>query len=133
MKILLDTNFLMAPGSLKLDVYSMLEAKYPQAKLYVLQESIDELKTIIKREKGKMAKEADLALQILGTRKVNIVPKDPIKTKTFKSVDKIIVETAKQRNFVVCTQDKALKQELRENQVPLIFLRQKKLLSDVEG
>lgn len=122
-KILLDTNFLLIPSQFNIDIFSEIDrimlANY---KLYVLDKSIDELKKIItdKKQKLKNKKAAKLALQLIKTKKQNI-----IKTKQDKPVDDIIADL---KGYIIATQDINLKKRLKFKKTKIITLRAKKKL-----
>lgn len=118
MKTLLDTNFLMAIGQFKVDVFSQLGNQ-----IYILDRTLQELKTITKKQSLKNKKAAKLALELIKTNKVKT-----IKTTSAKKTDDLILETAKKHKYIVATQDKLLKQKLKQNKVKIITLRQKKYL-----
>ena len=118
-KVILDTNFLLIPASLGVDVFSQIKEIEPKAELFVIDKTVYELKKIINEQKGKNKKSAQIALQMVDKFKFKI-----IKTKTFKNVDEIIEEIA-QNGYAVATQDTALKRKLK-GKIKLIFLRQKK-------
>ena len=53
-KIILDTNFLLIPPTLKIDIFSEIEKIMGEPyRLYILDMSIDELNNISKTQKGK--------------------------------------------------------------------------------
>ena len=126
-KILLDTNFLMIPASLRVDIFSEIEriADF-RHEICVLDKSLDELKRIIETQKGKHKDAAKLSLQLAHKKNLKI-----LKTESIKNVDEIIAEMADSKLFIVATQDSGLKRRLRERHVPLIVLRQKKYLKIV--
>ena len=64
-----------------------------------------------------------MTLLLLKKNKVKI-----LKTKSNKRVDDLIIETAK-KGYAVATQDKALKQRLKRQNIKVITLRQKKYLN----
>ena len=121
-RIILDTNFTMIPAQFKLDIFSEIERicqfKY---KIYVLDKTIDELKKIIKEQKGKHKRSASLALQLLKSKNVSIII-----TKEDKLVDVILVKIAKKSGYMA-TQDIGLKKRLK-NKCNVISMRQKKFL-----
>jgi rRNA-processing protein FCF1 len=57
-----------------------------------------------------------------------------IKTELEKgeTVDDLIIRTAKKCNFIVATADLGLKRRLRDQNIPVIYLRQKRILA-LEG
>ena len=123
--ILLDTNFLLIPAQFKVDIFSEIDriADF-RYKVIVLDKTIDELKKIIKEQKGKNKRAASLALQLLKTKHIKTLNTQ----KLYKPVDEIILNLAKKSFSIVATQDKALKTRLKAKGVKLIVLRQKKYL-----
>ncbi len=120
-KILLDANFLMMPAQFKVDIFSEIErlCGFPY-ELVVPEVVVKELEKIKAGQKGSAA--ARLALQLLEAKSVKVVRS---KNKTLKNADKIILDTANKEEYIVATQDKALKRLLKQKKVPLIVLRQK--------
>lgn len=120
-RIIIDTNFLLIPAQFKLDIFSEIERicifKY---KIYVLDKTIDELKKIIKEQKGKHKRSASLALQLIKAKKLS-----KLKT-TEGSVDDLIVKIAKKTDYIA-TQDLGLKRRLK-GKTNIISMRQKKFL-----
>jgi rRNA-processing protein FCF1 len=125
MKIILDTNFLMAVAQFKVDIFSEIERtadfKY---EICVLDKTVDELNNIIKKQKGKHKMAAKLALQLLEAKDVK-----QIKTGAGKT-DDLIVENA-DKNTAVATQDIELRRRLRLKKAKLIGIRQKKVVYTV--
>lgn len=123
MKVILDTNFLLIPGTLGVDVFAKIREFDPQAELFVVDTTIGELKHIQAKQRAKFARQAKLALQLIEQQNIQV-----IKTEKNKNTDLIIAEKAAKDKYAVATQDKALKQMLHKKQVPVIVLRQKKYL-----
>ncbi len=123
-KIILDTNFLLIPLQFNVDIFEEINRicvfKY---KLFIIDKTIEELKDIIEKQRGKNKIAAGFALKLLKTKKVAI-----IETKENKSVDDLIVDISEKKNYIVATQDIDLKKRLKQHNVPLIVLRQKKYL-----
>jgi len=126
-KVILDSNFLMAPFQFHVDVFEELE--------YLLQKKIDfivpsavklELTTISSRG-GEGAAEASLALQLASRCRVVDVTLQPNET-----VDDAILKAAQKLGAVVATNDIELKKRLRDINVPVVYLRDKSKL-EVEG
>ena len=111
-KIIFDTNFLLTTAKFNIDIFSELKriCDFPY-KLYILEKTIKELK-------GK--KGAKLALDLI-REKVKI-----IKTKKEEDVDTLLLNL---KNFIIATQDKALKKKLKEKKRKIITIRQKKYLN----
>ncbi|MCK4589978.1 MAG: nucleotide-binding protein [Nanoarchaeota archaeon] len=120
-KIILDTNFVLIPFQFHIDIFSEIQRiadfKY---QLCVLDKTIDELKKIIKEQKGKHKAAAKLALQLIKKKKVKT-----LKTTEDKYVDDLLVEQSK-KGALIATQDIGLKKRLKK---PYIILRQKKYLT----
>jgi len=123
MKILLDTNFLLIPSQFKVDIFSEIERiMYEPYKIYILEQTIDELKKIIKEQKGKHREAANLALKLIKQKDLNT-----IKNFSKDSVDDIILDIV-DSSYIVATQDKELKKVLKEKKIKIIALRAKKYL-----
>jgi len=123
-KILLDTNFLMACGQFKVDIFSQIDGitnfKY---KIYILDKIIEELKKIVEEQKGKHKDAAKVALTLIDIKHLEI-----IKTNSNKKTDDIIVDISSKNDFIVATQDKDLKRKLFNHNISVIILRNKKTL-----
>ncbi|MBW2972401.1 nucleotide-binding protein [Candidatus Woesearchaeota archaeon] len=123
-RIILDTNFLLIPLQFKVDIFTEIGRLMAEPyELCIVDYTIDELEKIRKEGCGKDKSAAALALQLLKAKKVK-----HLKTEKNLNTDKLIVELAKQADFIVATQDKALKDVLKRNNVQLLVLRQKKYL-----
>lgn len=108
MKVILDTDFILTALKYKIDILSQLKnlnLKDP----YIIDHTLNE----IKNKPGEK-----LARTFI--KKIKI-----IKTKQDKIVDKLILE---QKNIIVATQDKGLKEKLKKAKIPIITIRQKKYL-----
>lgn len=118
--IILDTNALMAVSQFKIDIFSeidkVVDFKY---EITILDKSLDELKKIIKEQKGKHQQQAKLALEIVKKKKIK-----QIETKEGK-VDDLLVRLSKE-GAVVVTQDKELKKRIKKARGDLITIRQKR-------
>ncbi|MBW3011682.1 nucleotide-binding protein [Candidatus Woesearchaeota archaeon] len=118
MKVILDTNFLLMPESIGVDIFTKIREFDPFAELFVVDATIGELKKLMERRKyGKAAK---IGLQLVEQQKIKI-----IKTEKNKNTDLIIAEKAQKGKYAVATQDKELKRLLKKNNVPVLALRQK--------
>jgi len=123
-KILLDTNFLLIPAQFRVDIFSEIERICNfNYKLHILDRTIEELDSIIEKQKGKSKDAAKLALKLIKLKKISI-----IKTKEKLATDRLIIKTANKKEFIVATQDKFLKKQLKTENTALIVLRQKKRL-----
>ncbi|MBI2650978.1 hypothetical protein HYX01_00730 [Candidatus Woesearchaeota archaeon] len=122
-KILLDTNFLLLPYQFKVDIFTQIDRIMLDYKLFVLDKTIDELKSILLQQKGKDKDAAKIALKLVSLKNIGI-----LKTDSNKKTDEIIAEVSFKEGFVVATQDKELRQRLREKNIPVIILRKKKVV-----
>lgn len=122
MKVIIDTNFLLIPSQFKVDIFleinRILEVKYS---LCILDKTINELNKVVEKSRGKDKKAAKLALELIDHANLEI-----ISTKTHY-VDKAILEIVN-KDYIVATQDKELKQKILDKGVAVIILRQKRYL-----
>ncbi|MBI2144974.1 DNA-binding protein [Candidatus Woesearchaeota archaeon] len=124
--VLLDTNFLLAPGQFKVDVFAGLERACEFShELAVPEAVIAELSALAAGEKVSLKdrRAARLGLQLLKARDVRV-----LKTrKVFKSADKALLELASaDKDVVVATQDRELKRRLKSIGVRVALVRQKR-------
>ena len=120
-KILLDTNFLLIPAKFNVDIFSEIERIcHFNYELCILDRSVEELEKIKNTKKDKNSIYAKLALALLKNKKIKV-----IKMKSAENVDDLILGLD---GYIVATQDKELADKLKEKEVALIALRQKKYL-----
>jgi uncharacterized protein len=114
----------MIPYSLKVDIFKEFNrvCDFP-FKLFILDLSVDELKKIKVQQKGKHKFAAKFALSLIDNFNINI-----INACLNNNVDDTIVNIAELKGYIVATQDILLKKKLKKNNMPVIFLRQKKYL-----
>jgi len=119
MKIILDTNFLMAIAQFKIDILSEIERiadfKY---NVFILDKTIDELNSIIKTKKGKDKRAAKLALDIINAKDIKQIKTDEGNT------DDLIVKLA-DKETIIATQDRNLRKRVKTG---IIGIRQKRYL-----
>ena len=121
MKIILDTNFLTVPVQFKVDIFAeienLIEGEY---ELCIMEGTMRELKNLASSS-GKDAMSAKLAIKMMERANINVL-------KSEKShVDDAILEIADE-NTIVATNDKKLRAQLKDNNVKVIYLRNKKYL-----
>lgn len=125
-KIIIDTNFLMTPYKLRVDIFSefsrICNFNY---ELCIFEQSISELKNIIKMQRGKERKAAEFALKLVKMKDISMIKSEQ------KDVDSLILESLN-KDIVVATQDLDLKRELLKRGASVIILRQKKYLQLIE-
>lgn len=126
-KVILDTNFLLIPGQFMVDIFTELERIMQEPfELCVIDKSLKELNQVAVTGKQKDKFAAKLALALIIQK--NLKTLHSFVTK--KSVDDIIVSKADKDTYVA-TQDKALRQRLKEKGAKIIGLRQQKYLEFV--
>jgi len=121
-KIILDTNFLLIPIQFKVDIFSEIDRiclfSY---KLYIVDKAIDELKNIVKIQKGKHKLAAKIALQLVKRKGVGVI-------KTNEGhVDDLILELLG-KDYILATQDELLRRKAVKKGFKVIVLRSKKHL-----
>lgn len=122
-KVILDTNFLLIPGQFKVDIFTEVGRILNEPfELCMVDKSIDELNRLAAAGKEKDRFAAKLAL-------VLAIQKNLKTLHSFggKSADDIIVNKA-DANSYVATQDKELRERVKEKGAKVIGLRQQKYL-----
>lgn len=124
-EVVLDTNFLMIPAVLRIDIYDEIARIAGITKVCTLDRSLDELKKLASTcKKAKERRSSELALEIAlelqSTGKLDV-----IKTDDDMTVDDLLVKMSGP-GLLVATQDKELKQRIRKRGGKIIVLRQKK-------
>ena len=125
-KVIIDTNFLLIPHSYKIDIFNELDYLIEIHHKYVVStKTIKELEKIAEN-KGKTGAGAGLALKIIEARKdkIEIIHSG-------MPVDEWIEKYAKETGAIVCTNDKALKNKLKESDIKVISLKGRKKLGFV--
>jgi rRNA-processing protein FCF1 len=121
-KILLDTNFLLIPIQFKVDIFSEIDRiclfRY---KLYVVDKTIDELKSIILKQKGKSKAAAKVGLQLAKRKGLRV-----LETKDGR-VDDLILELM-DKDWILASQDEELRKLAGKKGAGLLTLRAKKYL-----
>ncbi len=120
-KIILDSNFLTIPYQFNIDIFEeihrIMEEDYELITLDGVIEELEELK----KSKGKDAIAAKIGLELIKKKNVKV-----IKTRE-KNVDNTIIRIA-DKNTIVATNDKELRQKLKNKNIKTIYLRNKKYL-----
>ena len=124
MKLLLDTNFLLIPSTLKIDIFSQFKEIDPRVNFYVLDRSLKELEYIKAKGSGKEKGAASIAEQFIIRFNIEIIHTE----ESFKNVDQVLVDRAEKGGFSVATQDKELQEQLRKAGIKVFRLRQKKYI-----
>ena len=127
-KVILDSNFLLAPSQFNIDVFKELARILNRGlDLVLLSPTRRELLKMAKGNSPKMRRQASLALKLAEKCRVVNVEQDFEETH-----DDVIVRIADDWKCPVATNDTKLRKRLRIISVPVIYLRQKSHL-EVEG
>jgi len=129
-KIVLDTNFLLIPGQIGLDIFAEIERiadfKY---ELFILDKSIKELQNVLEKQKGRHKAAAKIAFSLVKSKNFNILPSP----QGIKGADDVLVELAKKdKSIIVATVDAELRRRLKKEGAKVITSRQKSHLV-IEG
>lgn len=128
MKIIFDSNFLLVPAQLKIDIFeglmNLLNQNYESI---VLSTTIDELRSLTTKGSPKLRKQAEMALEL--AEKCGLVNVDRKRPETN---DDVIIRVAKQMKCLVATNDSELRKRLRNISIPVVYVRQKSRL-ELEG
>ncbi len=124
--IILDTNFLMIPYKYHIDIFSEIERLVPEThKIATLSSVVKELDSIVNRSGGSERIAARIALKLIEKKGVGII-------ECKGKVDSSIINFALNNKYaVVCTNDKELKEKLKESGISIIFMRGKSRLEFV--
>ncbi|MDP7141297.1 MAG: hypothetical protein QF362_00955 [Candidatus Woesearchaeota archaeon] len=122
-QVILDTNFLMAVSQFRIDIFAEIQRICDfRYKLYIIDKTLDELKGLIEQNKGKDGRAAKLALSLIKQKHISI-----IKTDKDRIVDDLIMNIVN-KEHIVATQDKELKSRLKQKNIGIISIRQKRYL-----
>ena len=117
-KIVLDTNFLMIPGQIGLDIFKEIEKGVSKKiEMFICSGSLKELQKLTEKGKGTDKRAAKLALDLIENKNIQIIPTEP------GHVDDRLVDLSKQ-GYLIATQDLNLKKRLKK----YVYLRQKRYI-----
>ena len=123
LKVILDANFLFIPAQFKVELSNLLNRSFEPILLSSTKQELEGLAM----SSPKIQKQAVLALGLAEKCRFVSVEKG-----SDESYDDVIVRVAAEWKCTVGTNDKELRKRLRKVGVPVIFLRQKRVL-DVDG
>jgi rRNA-processing protein FCF1 len=128
LKVILDSNALFVPLQFKIDVFSDLKRLLNRSFELILLSSVKrELEALARKGSPKIRKNASYALKL--AENCRYVEVDfPASMLT----DDVIVKIAEEWKSPVFTNDRQLKQRLRDISVPVIYVRQKSRL-EIDG
>ena len=124
-EVVIDTNFFMVPFQFNVDVITELEKLLPSYKLTTPIFVINELKGLKRNTKGKVRLNANLALKLANSSKVEIKDISLLENET---VDDALLRVSE----VLATNDIELKNRAKDKGITVVYLRQKKYIA-VEG
>ena len=124
-EVVIDTNFFMVPFQFNVDIITELEKLLPSYKLTTPSFVINELKGLKRNTKGKTRLNANLALKLANSSKVEIKDISLLENET---VDDALLRVSE----VLATNDIELKNRAKEKGITVAYLRQKKYIA-VEG
>ena len=124
-EVVIDTNFFMVPFQFNVDIITELEKLLPSYKLTTPSFVINELKGLKKNNKGKIRLNANLALKLANSSKVEIKDISLLENET---VDDALLRVSE----VLATNDIELKNRAKDRGITVAYLRQKKYIA-VEG
>ena len=124
MKILLDTNFLFIPFTLKADVFSQF--RNLGFSICVIDRTVEELENLKQNGDAKEKKASKMALEAITKLNIEVLHAE----ERLKKVDESILDVAAKRKLMVATQDKELKRLLKEKGIRVYYLRQRKYVTE---
>ena len=124
LKVILDSNALFVPLELKIDIFEGIKRLLNRNVEFILLSTVKrELELLSAKDSSKIRREAFFALKL--AEKCKYVP---VENDEKLSTDDAIVKVAKNWNSPVFTNDRQLKNKLRDISVPVIYVRQKSRL-----
>ncbi|MDY6762015.1 MAG: hypothetical protein SVY41_03125 [Candidatus Nanohaloarchaea archaeon] len=114
-KILLDANFLVLPFQHNVDIFAELERLLGDVEVYTLNRTYNEARDL---EDGKYRQRVE---QLVEQKDVTVLSME-----ADSPVDTLLVELAGE--YVVCTNDRELRQRLDADNLPHVYLRQRSYL-----
>ena len=124
-EVVIDTNFFMVPFQFNVDIITELEKILPSYKLTTPSFVINELKGLKNNNKGKVRLNANLALKLANSSKIEIKDISLLENET---VDDALLRVSE----VLATNDIELKNRAKDKGITVAYLRQKKYIA-VDG
>ena len=124
-EVVIDTNFFMVPFQFNVDIFNELENLLPSYKLTTPSFVINELKGLKNNNKGKIRLNANLALRLANSSKVEIKDISLLENET---VDDALLRVSE----VLATNDIELKKRAKAKGITIVYLRQKNYIT-VDG
>ena len=127
-EVVIDTNFFMVPFQFNVDIITELEKVLPSYKLTTPSFVINELKGLKRNNKGKIRLNANLALKLANSSKVEIKDISLLENETVDTVDDALLRVSE----VLATNDMELKKRAKAKGITVVYLRQKNYIT-VDG
>ena len=128
LKVILDSNFLLVPSQFRLDIFEELSRLLNQNyHPVILSPTHEELVKLSEKGSPRMRQRALMALSL--AEKCQTVQ---VEQKAHESHDDVIICMAKDLKCLVATNDRELRERLRNINIPVIYLREKSRL-EMEG
>ena len=124
-EVVIDTNFFMVPFQFNVDIITELEKVLPSYKLTTPSFVINKLKGLKRNNKGKIRLNANLALKLANSSKVEIKDISLLENET---VDDALLRVSE----VLATNDIELKKRAKAKGITIVYLRQKNYIT-VDG
>ena len=124
-EVVIDTNFFMVPFQFNVDIITELEKLLPSYNLTTPSFVINELKGLKRNKNAKIRLNANLALKLANSSKVEIKDISLLENET---VDDALLRVSE----VLATNDIGLKNRAKDKGITVAYLRQKKYIA-VEG
>lgn len=127
-KVILDTNFLIMPGELGIDIFSEIQKLMQEPyELCVMKATLEELEVLMLKY-GPKKEGFNVKLGFILAKQKNL---KTLSSSSDTYADKAILEIAGKNpaTTIVATQDKKLQGELKKLSARIITLRQKKYLA----
>jgi len=114
-RVILDTNFLMLPGRLGVDIFKEIDRELcMNHKLFVLSSTEKELKNLVENARGSEKEAAKIGLELMKRCEILNAEKEP----------DIAIFDFINENTVVATTDKELRKKLKKKGVKTLYLAQ---------
>ncbi|SEK44073.1 SSU processome protein Utp24 [Methanobrevibacter gottschalkii] len=124
-EVVIDTNFFMVPFQFNVDIITELEKLLPSYNLTTPSFVINELKGLKRNKNAKTRLNANLALKLVNSSKVEIKDISLLENET---VDDALLRVSE----VLATNDIELKNRAKDKGITVAYLRQKKYIA-VDG
>jgi len=128
LKVILDSNFLFVPSQFKIDIFGEMTKLFNQRyEPIVLSTTLQELRRMAEQGSPKLRKQAATAVKLAEKcRTVNVEKSED------ETSDDAILRVAAKWHVPVATNDRELRRRLRDQNLPVVFLRGKSRL-ELEG